>query len=164
MRNKKKLHKLVPAVGLAVLAAEAQAQVLYEPFDYGNVANTNLSFSTSPTRYSTSGTYWATRGVSANTTVLRTSADNYGIPSYQGGANILPTSFGTSARSVTTTTAGGVEFATLGLGQYYNAPGDLYWSAVIKPNSIPSSTGGIMFAGILSFTLPKSTTASTRQL
>src|SRR5688572_3929647 len=34
MRHVRKLHKLIPAVALAVASAEASAQLVYEPFDY----------------------------------------------------------------------------------------------------------------------------------
>jgi hypothetical protein len=32
----RKIYKLVPAVVLAVASAEASAQLVYEPFDYGS--------------------------------------------------------------------------------------------------------------------------------
>jgi autotransporter-associated beta strand protein len=161
---KKKLYKLMPAVTLALAAADASAQVLYEPFDYGVTTATNLSFSTSPTRFSTQGTYWATRGTaSADNLRPESEASSSPLPSYMGGTNpTIPASFGSNARERTT---GNDEYATLGLGDYFNAPGDLYWSAVIKPNTIPSTTTGVMMAGILSFTLPTpGSQPSTRQL
>ncbi len=152
--------KLIAALPLLIAASDATAQVLYEPFDYTGTT-TNLSFPSAPSRFSLQGTYWATRGT-ASTTNLRVSTENIPTPSYLGGANILPPSIGQTARSVTT---GNAEYATLGLGEYYNQVGqNLYWSSVIRPNSIPSSTAGVMFAGILSFTLPTTGTPSTRQL
>jgi hypothetical protein len=157
------MKKIAVAASLPLLfaASQATAQVLYEPFDYGAGAATNLSFGlgVTPTRQSLQGTYWATRGTSSATNLQPA---NLAAPSYMGGANpILPTGFGNSAREVTT---GSTEYATLGLGEYFNAPGDLYWSAVIKPNSIPSTTSGVMMAGILNFSLPTTAQPSTRQL
>src|SRR5205814_1744404 len=133
---RRKIHKLYPAVALAVLSAEASGQTLYEPFNY--TSTTNLSSST-PTgaNYNTDGTFWATRGT-VNVGVMQT---GLGLANYMTGSNpILPTPFGKSAEAHTT---GGAEQATVGLGQYFGSAGDLYYSTLIKANSIPSSTGGV---------------------
>jgi autotransporter-associated beta strand protein len=153
----KKMHKLASAVALALGGSAASGQVLYEPFDYGINTATNLSStSTTGARFSTQGTYWATRGLT-NADNLRPQSEVIPAPSYMGGANpVLPPTFGSNVRSRTT---GNAEYATLGLGQFFNsAPSELYWSAVIKPNSIPSTTSGVMIAGILSFALPTAPT------
>jgi autotransporter-associated beta strand protein len=153
---KKKVHKLASAVALVLGGSAASGQVLYEPFDYGIGAATNLSYSAGAAplnRYSTQGTYWATRGT-ANADNLRPNSEASGspTPAYMGGVNgIIPPSFGSNVRSRTT---GNAEYSALGLGDYFNAAGPLYWSAVLKPNTIPSTTTGVMIAGILSFALP----------
>jgi fibronectin-binding autotransporter adhesin len=162
MKNGKKARLLLAAVATGLASSQGYAQVLYEPFDYGNVTDTNLSSTTAAgAKYSTQGTYWATRGATPTTDNLRASTTLVPVPSYMGGANpILPPSFGTSARARTT---GNAEFATLGLGEHFNTPGSLYWSATIKPDTIPTTTSGVQFAGILSFALPSAAQPSTRQ-
>jgi autotransporter-associated beta strand protein len=154
----KKRYQLVSAVAVALAGSRAAlAQVLYEPFDYTSGA-TLSSTSPSGANFNLQGTYWAQRG-GANLTVQN---QNFTGATYMTGSNpVLPTGLGLSTRSTTTGTG---EYATLGFGEYFNSAGDIYWSALVKPNSLPSSQNGSFVAGLASFSLPTTAVPSTRQL
>src|SRR3954463_4932720 len=112
----RKIHKLVPAIALALAASKANAQVLYEPFDYLSTAASGTTVDTtagapenelvSPNEYkhySTQGTYWARR---------QTGTGTFNSPSILAGntnptmlgTTILPASRGNSVRLFTTST------------------------------------------------------------
>src|SRR5438034_952150 len=73
----KKIHKLLPAVAMALAGAKVSAQVIYEPFSYTPTATTNSggtaidALASAPEteqaapndykHYSINGTYWARR-------------------------------------------------------------------------------------------------------
>src|SRR5688500_8386050 len=95
----RKIHKLIPAVALALTAADATAQVLYEPFNYA-VGTTPLETTADAVNknYTTSGTYWAQRGTTGGAFSV---ASGLSSPN---SAGVLPATMG-------------------GAGQYTNASG-----------------------------------------
>ena len=160
----RKIHKLIPAVALALAGAKAaHAQVLYEPFDYlpTNTSGTPVDTTAaapenelvSPNEYkhySTNGTYWARRqNVSTNTFNSPSILAGNTNPTMLG-TTILPTARGASLRLFTTSTG---RTPSLGLGEYVTS-GKLYWSMAVKVNALPSSTSGAFVAGFNSFSMP----------
>jgi hypothetical protein len=86
----RKIHKLIPAVALALAGTKASAQVLYEPFNY-TVGNPLETTAADPNKnYTTSGTYWAQRG---STTPPFTVGTGLGSPTFTGVAT--PADFAT---------------------------------------------------------------------
>src|SRR6185436_2898572 len=93
----RKIHKLIPAVALALAGTKASAQVLYEPFNY-TVGNPLETTAADPNKnYTTSGTYWAQRG---STTPPFTVGTGLGSPTFTGAATppILPPTMGGSGQ------------------------------------------------------------------
>src|SRR5688572_24490275 len=110
----RKIHKLLPAVALALAASEASAQVLYEPFNYAvgtspleaNAADLNKN-------YTTSGTFWSQRGSNNPPFTVGT---GLGAPNFQGVATppVLPPTMGGSGQYSSSNSS---RTPTIGFGQ-----------------------------------------------
>src|SRR5688572_5750048 len=84
MRDVRKLHRLIPAVALAVTAAEASAQLFYEPFDYSTTNAAGTAHLTNPAGAAGGnspafgrtnqgqGTFWTRTGTSGNDHTIQT--------------------------------------------------------------------------------------------
>jgi autotransporter-associated beta strand protein len=150
----KKIHKLIPAVALALAATKASAQVLYEPFNY-TVGTTPLETDAAAVNknYSTSGTYWAQRGTTGGAFVVGT---GLGSPN---AAGILPPTMGGSGQYTNATG----RTPDIGFGQTVSS-GDLYYSLSFKiPAGGLSSTTAGNLAGFSNFAVPSNAAAGVFQ-
>ena len=150
----RKIHKLIPAVALALAASDATAQVLYEPFNY-TVGTTPLETDAAAAtkNYTTSGTYWAQRGTTGGAFSV---ASGLGAPN---SAGLLPQPMGGSAQYTNATG----RTPDIGFGQTVSS-GDLYYSLSFKiPAAGTATTTAGNLAGFSNFAVPSNNAAGVFQ-
>jgi autotransporter-associated beta strand protein len=131
---------LIPAVVAAVAATEASAQLVYEPFDYGNNSAGNANLTNSIANGGNTAAFGRTnQGQGTFWTRTGTAGTDHNIDTTGGsltGAN-LPDSIGNKA---TFTSTANVD--RIGLGQMITA-GRTYYSLLLKFDTLPAASSRI---------------------
>ena len=151
----RKIHKLIPAITLALAGVETSAQVMYEPFDYsttngGGNANVTNSIAnggnsaawgrTNPTQ----GIFWTRSGTAAPDHTITSG----GLTSPAG----LPDAIGNKASFTNT---GNVD--RIGFGQVFSS-GRVYYSLLLKFDTLPVAASRVFGLNTFSLDAPGAAT------